>query len=88
MGLGTGISSGCRVTQVLAGQSKVPIGPDYLQSSHCKAASTHSCLGCASGTVLCWEIKAMDLCQLESHFSRTNMAKAHEYRQLLGRQRA
>lgn len=77
MSLGTGISSGCRVTQVHAGQSKVPVGLDFLQASHCTAASTHSCLGCASGTVLCWEIKAMDPCQLEGHFWRIKMSKSH-----------
>lgn len=88
MGLGTGISSWGRVTQVHAGQSKVPVGPDFLQASHCIVANTHSCLGCASGTVLCWEIKAMHPCQLEGHFSRIKMSKAHEYRQLSGRQKS
>lgn len=79
MGLGTAISSGGRVAQVHAGQSKVPVGSDFLQASHCTAASAHSCLGCASGTILCWEIKVMDPFQLEDHFSRIKMSKAHEY---------
>lgn len=77
MGLGADISSGVRVTQVHAEQSKVTVGPDFSQAFHCTAASAHSCLGCASGTFWCWDIKAMDPCQLEGHFSRIKMSKAH-----------
>ena len=77
MGLGTDTSSGFRVTQVPAEQSKVTAGPDFSQASHCTDASVHSCLGCASGTFWCWEIKAIDPCQLEGHFSRIKMSKAH-----------
>lgn len=68
MGLDTGISSGLRVTKVHAGQSKTGIGLDFSQVSHCMAASAHSCTGCASGTFLFWEIKAMDPFQLKAHF--------------------
>lgn len=77
MSLGTGISLGFGITQVDAEQSKGTVELDFSQASHCTAASAHSCLGCAAGTFLCWEIKTMDPCQLEGHFSRIEMSKAH-----------